>query len=279
MTAVTFAVLCLTPLVTDNYSQYIANLILVYVVIAIGLNFILGFAGMFAFAHAAFMGIGAYTSALLEAKLGVSYFIALPAAGIFTGLVGCLVGIPAIRVSGLYLAMVTVAFTELVHWILNNWKPVTNGADGVTIPAPSLFGWEFRGETSSFYLILVVAFAMTMWARRILQSKIGRAFVALRENETAAPCSGINVARTKTIAFGLSAFYAGIGGALFTITQHYVAPDSFGLFQTSNKPWSARASASSSSARFRRCRRSATAHFSFYSSCSHLAALQACCRA
>ena len=155
LSTLTFVVLCLTPLVTDDYSQYIVNLILVYVVIAIGLNFILGYAGMFAFAHAAFMGIGAYTSALLAAKLGVNFFLALPAAGIVAGAVGCLVGIPAIRVSGLYLAMVTVAFSELVYWIINNWKPVTGGADGVTIPVPNLFGWELRSETASFYIILV----------------------------------------------------------------------------------------------------------------------------
>lgn len=229
---VAFAVLCLTPTVTDGYSQYIVNLVLVYVVIAIGLNFILGYAGMFAFAHAAFVGIGAYASALMSAKLGAHFLIALPASGIIAGIVGLLVGIPAIRVSGLYLAMVTVAFAELVQWILKHWKNVTGGADGVSIPVPSLFGWELRSGTASFFIILVTVFIMIAWARRILQSRLGRAFVVLRDSETAARCNGIDVAWTKAIAFGLSAFYAGIGGGLLVHTQNYISPESFGLFQT-----------------------------------------------
>lgn len=227
-----FLVLCMAPILTDDYSQYVVNLILVYVVIAMGLNFILGYAGMFAFAHAAFMGIGAYTLALLSAKLGVHFLIALPTAGVVAGVVGYLVGIPAIRVSGLYLAMVTVALAELVQWILKHWKSVTGGTDGVSIPVPNLFGWEFRSSAASFYIILFTVFVMIAWARYILQSKTGRAFVVLRHSEMAALCNGIDVSWTKTVAFGLSAFYAGIGGALFALTQNYVAPDSFGLFQT-----------------------------------------------
>jgi branched-chain amino acid transport system permease protein len=202
------------------------------VVIAIGLNFILGYAGMFAFAHGAFMGVGAYASALLSAKLGFHYVLSLLSAGVLAGAVGCLVGIPAIRVSGLYLAMVTLAFSELVLWVVKHWKSVTNGADGVSIPAPSFLTWQFRSDTANFYIILVVTFVMIAWARRILQSKLGRSFVALRDGEMAARCNGIDVPLTKTIAFGLSAFYAGVGGVLFAQTQHYIAPDSFGLFQT-----------------------------------------------
>lgn len=227
-----FFALCFAPIVADDYSQYIINLTLAYVVIAIGLNFILGYAGMFAFAHAAFMGIGAYTSALLSAKLNFPFLLALPAAGIVAGAVGCLVGIPAIRVSGLYLAMVTVAFAELVQWIIKHWKTVTGGADGVSIPVPVLFGREFRSDTANFYIILAVTFLMILLAQHILQSKLGRAFIALRDSEMAARCNGIDVPRMKTVAFGLSAFYAGIGGALFALTQHYIAPESFGLFQT-----------------------------------------------
>ena len=158
--AAAFLICCFVPLIADSYSQYIVNLMLVYVVIAIGLNFILGYAGMFAFAHAAFMGIGAYASALLSAKLGVHYVFSLLSAGILAGVIGCIVGIPAIRVSGLYLAMVTLAFSELVLWVIKHWKSVTNGADGVSIPAPSFLTWEFRSDTANFYIILVVTFVM-----------------------------------------------------------------------------------------------------------------------
>lgn len=227
-----FLALCAMSFTSDTYSQYLINLMLAYVIIALGLNFIVGYAGMFAFAHAAFMGIGAYASGLLTVKLQVPFLLALPAAGILTGLVGCAVGIPAIRVSGLYLAMVTMAFAEFVQWVFRHWKPVTGGADGISIPAPVIMGHAFRGELATFYIIATVAFLMTILAMYIVRSRLGRAFVAVRDSEIAARCNSIDVARTKTIAFGLSAFYAGIGGSIFSLTQHYIAPENFGLFQT-----------------------------------------------
>lgn len=227
-----FGIAGLAPLITDGYTQYILNLVFVYIVVSIGLNFIIGFAGLFAFSHAAFMGIGAYTVALLATRVDVPFLLAIPIGGLAAGAVGCLVGIPALRVSGLYLAMVTMAFGELLQWILTHWKEVTRGVDGITVPAAKLFGWTIRSDNEVYYVILVVVFVMILLAKRILESKLGRAFVAVRESETVAMCNGINVARTKTIAFGLSAFYAGIGGALLALTLHYIAPNGFGLIQT-----------------------------------------------
>jgi branched-chain amino acid transport system permease protein len=218
--------------VTDAYSQYLINLMLVHIVIAQGLNLILGFAGMFAFAHGAFMGIGAYTSALLVTKLDVPFLLALPAAGVVAALVGCAIGIPAIRVSGLYLAMVTVGFSEIVQWGLRHWKPVTGGADGITVPAVVFFGVEFRSDFHTFWIIVTVAILMTVLAQGIIRSRLGRAFVAIRDGEIAAQCSGVNIARTKVFAFAISAFYAGIGGSLFSLTQHYINPENFNLYQT-----------------------------------------------
>jgi branched-chain amino acid transport system permease protein len=217
---------------SDAYAQYLINLTLVYIVIVQGLNLILGFAGMFAFAHGAFMGVGAYISALLTAKLGVPFAVAMLAAGFATAAVGCVIGIPAIRISGLYLAMVTVGFTEIVQWILKHWKSVTGGADGVNVPAPVFFGVVFRSDFSSFIIIAIVAVLMTVLMQFIIRSRLGRAFVAIRDSEIAAQCRGIDVARTKVLAFTISAFYAGIGGSLFTLTQHYVTPENFGLYQT-----------------------------------------------
>ncbi|WP_421699795.1 branched-chain amino acid ABC transporter permease [Ancylobacter sp.] len=217
---------------TDAYSQYLVNLVLVYVVIGQGLNLILGFAGMFAFAHGAFMGIGAYVSALLTAKLGVSLLVAMPAAGVAAAIVGALIGFPALRVSGLYLAMVTLGFSEIVQWVIKHWKSVTGGPDGVSVPAPVLFGHRFYGDYPTFYIVVVVALAMTLLAQAIIRSKLGRAFVAIRDSEIAAQCSGIKVARTKVLAFAISAFYAGIGGSLFSLTQSYITPENFGFYQT-----------------------------------------------
>lgn len=227
-----FVLLFALSFTTDAYAQYLINLMLVYVVVAQGLNLILGFAGMFAFAHGAFMAIGAYVSALLMNKLGVPYLVAMPAAGLAAALVGCTIGIPAIRVSGLYLAMVTMGFSEIIQWILKNWKPVTSGTDGMSVASPVFFGVEFSDDFQTFYIILAVCAVMTLLAQFIIRSRLGRAFVAIRDGEIAAQSSGINVARTKVFAFAISAFYAGVGGSLFSLTQHYINPENFNLYQT-----------------------------------------------
>lgn len=228
---VVLVVLGVLPLFVDPYTQYIVNLALTYVVVAIGLNLLLGYAGQFAFANAAFMGIGAYTTALLTFRLGWPYAIALPLSGILAALLGLLAALPALRMSTVYLAMVSLAFAELVQWILIHWKPVTLGTDGVSVPWPSIFGLPVRTDAGVYYLVLSVTVVACATASRILHSKWGRAFIAIRANEIVAQCSGINVARTKVVAFALSALYAGIGGSLFALTLRFVVPDGFGLFQ------------------------------------------------
>jgi len=223
--------LLLLPLVTDKYVQYIVNLVLVYVIIGIGLNLLLGYAGQFAFAHAAIMGIGAYTAALLMFRLGVSFWIALPVAGIVATIIGSLGALPALRMKRVYLALVTLAFAELIQWVLVHWKWLTFGTDGVKVAAPMFFGISLKGDHRMFYLLLAVTVLLYLVGKRIVESRIGRSFVAIRENEIVAKCNGINIAWTKGLVFGLSAFYAGIGGALFAATLGFIVPDSFGMFQ------------------------------------------------
>ena len=223
--------LCFIPLVTDKYTQYVCNLVLVYAVIGMGLNLLLGYAGQFAFAHAAFMGIGAYAAALLTTRAGVSFWLALPAAGVIAMIIGAATVLPALRMKRVYLALATIAFAELVTWVLVHWKSVTLGTDGVDLKAPYIFGWRIGSENAKYFVLLATTTIMYLLAKRILQSKIGRALVAIRDNEIVAQCNGIDVARTKTIAFALSAFYAGTGGALFALTLGFIVPDGFGLGQ------------------------------------------------
>jgi branched-chain amino acid transport system permease protein len=217
--------------VMDDYLQYILNLVLIYVIIGIGLNFLLGFAGQFAFAHAALMGIGAYASALLTTRLGVSFWVSLPLAGVITAAIGAGGALPAMRMRRVYLALVTLAFAQLIIWVLINWNSVTLGTDGVDVRAPYLFGWRMHGDRATFYIVLPVTVLMYWLARRVLESHIGRALITIRENEIVARSNGINVARTKTLVFALSAFYAGIGGALYGLVLGFIVPDSFGLSQ------------------------------------------------
>jgi len=221
--------LCAVPLLTNGYSQYIINLILVNVTVITGLNFLLGYAGQFSFSHAALMGIGAYTAALLSARVGISFWIGLPLAGVASAAIGLLAAISAMRLKRVYLALVTVAFAELLVWVLNNWRAVTLGTDGVNLPVPSLFGWDVDGDKRVFYVVLACTATMWWLARRILESHIGRAFIAIRENEILAQCNGINVPLTKSLVFAMSAFYAGIGGALFALVLGFIVPASFGL--------------------------------------------------
>ena len=224
-------VLLLLPLVTDRYVQYVLNLVLVYVIVGIGLNLLLGYAGQFAFAHAALMGIGAYTAALLMYRFQVSFWIALPTAGIVATVIGSLGALPALRMKRVYLALVTLAFAELIQWVLIHWKWLTYGTDGVRVKAPEFFGYSLHGDHRMFYLLLAVAVVLYVVAKRIVESRIGRSLVAIRENENVAQCNGISIARTKGLVFALSAFYAGIGGALYAVTLGFIVPDAFGMFQ------------------------------------------------
>jgi branched-chain amino acid transport system permease protein len=223
--------LLLLPFVTDNYVQYIVNLVLIYVIISIGLNLLLGYAGQFAFAHAALMGIGAYTTALLSTRVGVSFWLCLPLSGIVAAVIGAAGALPAMRMRRVYLALVTLAFAQLIIWVLVNWSSVTLGTDGVDVPSPTAFGWRVHGDKAVFYVVLPVAVLLYWLAHRLLQSHIGRAFVTIRENEIVARCNGINVARVKMQVFALSAFYAGVGGGLYALALGFIVPDSFGLSQ------------------------------------------------
>jgi branched-chain amino acid transport system permease protein len=225
------AVLLALPTFADPYLIYIANLMLAYVVVSVGFNILLGYAGQFAFASAAFMAVGAYALALIMSRMGGSWLIALPVAGVAASILGALIAIPALRLKTVYLAMVTMAFAELVQWVLVQWKDVTLGTDGVNVPFPAIATIRLGSDGAVYYLILAVTILCVALARRLLMSRIGRALIAVRENELVAQCNGIDVARTKGIAFCASAFLAGIGGALFALSLRYIVPDGFGLFQ------------------------------------------------
>jgi branched-chain amino acid transport system permease protein len=225
------AVLLGAPFALNAYTQYLVNLSLSYCLVCLGLNLLLGYAGQFSFANAAFMGVGAYTYALMTTRLGVPFVVALPAAGMASAMLGICVAGPAHRLSTVYLAMTSLAFAELVQWVLIHWTAVTLGTDGVRVHWPAIGSHVVHGDDHTYYIILGVV-ALGYWsALRIVRSRLGRAFLAVREGETLARCSGINVERTKMIAYAISGFYAGVGGALFALTVRFIVPDGFGLVQ------------------------------------------------
>ncbi len=219
----------LVPFGTDPYVQYLVNIALVYIVSATGLNIVLGYAGQLSFAHSAFMGIGAYATGVLMTKAGVAYLPALLGGGLLAAAAGTVVGLPAVRVRGLYLALSTIAFMYAVTWVLVHWTSVTAGTNGLRVPAPVVFGFRLSTEHEKFALIFPITALMVALAGLIVKSRFGRTFVMVRDIELAAACNGLDLMAVKTLAFAISAFFAGIAGGLFAICVGFLVPNGFGL--------------------------------------------------
>ncbi len=200
----------------------------IYAVLALGLNLIAGYTGQLSLGHAAFYGIGGYTSALLALKLGVPFWVSVPVAGLFAGVFGLILGIPTLRLKGDYLAIVTIAFGELVRLVFLNWNSLTRGPMGLpNIPKPTLFGYVLKSNLSFYYLVLVLVVLSILVLRNLVDSRLGRALVAIRENEIAAKQMGINVTELKVKAFIIGSIMAGVAGAVFAHFQAYISPDNF----------------------------------------------------
>jgi len=223
------AAMIFLPLFVDTYIIYVANLICIYIILAIGLDFVIGYTGQISLCHAAFFAIGAYTSSILTVDLGFPFWLSMPVGAAFSAVVGFFVGLPALRLAGLYLALVTLGFGEIVQLILINWIPITKGPDGIIVPSPSIFGYSFSSDLRVFYMIIPITVFLIIVGRNLINSKIGRALITVRDDEVAAQSVGISLAQYKTISFSLSAFYAGIGGGLYAATTKFICPTDFSL--------------------------------------------------
>jgi branched-chain amino acid transport system permease protein len=196
----------------------------------IGLNVLTGYNGQISLGNGAFMAIGAYTTAILYFKLKVPYAWTILPAGLLAGLAGYLFGFPALKLSGLYLALATFALALSASPVIKNFGELTNGHEGIVLPpATDPLGLGFTNEQWVYYLALILGLLLFLFARAMLGGATGRAFRAIRDSETAAAASGISLTYYKTLAFGISAFYAGIAGSLFAVITAYVSPDSFDL--------------------------------------------------
>src|SRR5208283_3822369 len=223
------------PKILDsNYWLNLINLAISYSVACIGLNIVLGYAGQLSLAQAGFWGLGAYTSAILTTQFGVPVWIGLIASFIVAGLFGILLGIPTLKLTGHYLAMATIGFGIILQLILINTIWLTKGSDGIpNIPSPSFFSFELKHPNTFFYVAIFILILLTLIAIRIKNSRIGRSFMAIRENEMAAETMGVDSTYYKIMAFALSAGYAGIGGWMFAHScSHYISPDTFSFGQS-----------------------------------------------
>ena len=223
--------LAVWPWVASRYFVFLASLVLVNVVVAIGLNLLSGYTNQLSFGHAGFLAVGAYVAALTTIHApGVPVVITLLIAGAFTAAVGLAFGVPCLRLGGLYLSMATLAFGFVITEAILNLDTLTKGADGLRVPAARLGGWALTTDTTRYYLTAVVAVLLVAAAVNLVRTRPGRAFLALRESEIAAQASGIPVALYKTAAFGLSAFYTGVAGGLFAFVVGFLSPDAFDVF-------------------------------------------------
>lgn len=220
------------PLYLNNHWLSVANLIGITIVAATGLNILTGYAGQLSIGHAGFIAVGAYTTAALANELGMPMLVAILASGLFAGIVGLLFGIPSLRVKGFYLAITTIAAQFIIIWVINHWSGVTGGFNGISIPPGELFGITFSTQSSLFFLILIVTIAVVFFAKNLLRTRVGRAFVAVRDNDLAAEVMGINLFYYKLLAFFIGCFLAGVAGALMAYWIGYISAESFSISES-----------------------------------------------
>ena len=223
-------VACALPFVASSYRTFQLTLVLVYAVALLGLNILTGYSGQISLGHGAFYAIGAYCAAILMDRFGVPYWATIPAAGAVCLVAGFLFGLPALRLEGLYLALATFALGVCMPQLLKNHavEKWTGGVQGIVIPkpdAPAALG--LNQDQWLYFFTLAVAVVMFALAWNLLRGRVGRALIAIRDHHTAAEAMGINSALYKSLAFGVSAMYTGVAGALGAIAVQYVAPDSF----------------------------------------------------
>lgn len=226
--------IALPLIVRSQYLMRIVVMIGIYSILAMSLNLVTGYTGQVSLGHAAFYAIGAYASALLSTRLGLSFFASAPLAAIIAGVFGLLLGLPTLRLSGSYLSIATMGFCEVVRMVLLNWESLTNGALGIQgIPKPEIFGLQLSLANRGIYYLMLVLVAITAYCiHAIVRSSAGRALTAIRDDELAATMMGVRTTRYKVLAFVVSAIFSGLAGAFYAHLISYIDPNSF-TFDTS----------------------------------------------
>jgi branched-chain amino acid transport system permease protein len=234
---IVFACLMIPLVVSSNYAMRIIIYIGLYIVLALGLNVVMGFTGLLNIGHAAFYAVGAYTTAILMVNYGMSFWLTIPVGMFFGVLLGIVLGFPTLRVRDDYLAIVTLGFGQIVYIVANNWMGMTRGPRGIPgIPAPRLGFSEYQIIIESYpayyYLILLFIFITIYACVRLRDSRVGLAWMAIREDEDVAAVMGINLVYYKTMAFGFSAALGALAGSFFAVFQSFVSPNSFTILES-----------------------------------------------
>lgn len=226
--AVVFAAV---PLLLSQYYVFIANIALIHILLAVGLNIVLGFTGQLVFANGVLFGVGAYATSLLMIDAHWPFWAAFPAGTAIATVIGVLVALPALRLRGLYLALATVAFAQFALWVFIHFDSLTHGVSGFVVPPLDFSPLPVRAAVGVYYMSFVIVIVAVYLAVNLVKSRIGRAFVAIRESERAAEALAIDVPKYKLLAYFVSAVYAGAAGGLFAVAVGAVVPEQFNLFQ------------------------------------------------
>ncbi len=222
-------VLLAFPFFLGTYFVFVFSVICVYIIVAFGMNILSGYTGLISLGHQAFFGIGAYCVAVICNRVpGFPFPVSLLLGGLLSGVIGYFLGFSALRTSGVYLAIATIAFGMIMGEVFSEWSGLTGGPSGIAVPPPSL-GIQFGSTTEMYYITLVISGIMFLLGMNLISSKTGRAFIAVRESEISAQSYGISLVRTKTISFAISAFYVGVAGGLYAYLIKYIAPVDFTL--------------------------------------------------
>ena len=228
-----FSALLVLPFVGSSYVVDVAVLTGIYIILALGLNIVVGYAGLLHLGFAAFYAIGAYSYALINTKLGLGFWGAMPLSLGCATVSGFILGIPALRLRGDYFAIVTLGFGEITRLVLNNWDTLTNGPNGISgIEAPGFMGLSLGGLVPYYYFVLGLALLSAFLIKRLYGSRIGRAWAAIREDEVAASAMGINTTAYKLYAIASGAFFGGLAGVLFAAKMRFVSPESFTFMES-----------------------------------------------
>ncbi len=234
--AARYLMMCLllvVPFLFRDYFIDVAILAGIYIILALGLNVVVGFTGLLNLGFVAFYAIGAYSYALLNTRFGLDFWSALPFSVVLTSVAGFLLAVPALRLRGDYLAIVTLGFGEITRLILNNWDSVTRGPNGISGIAPPAIMSVSLGKLSYYYYLVLFFVIVTVFiTRRVYSSRIGRAWVAIREDEIASSVTGINTTLYKLYACAFGAFWAGLAGAVFAGKMQFVSPESFTFMES-----------------------------------------------
>jgi branched-chain amino acid transport system permease protein len=220
-------ILLFFPYLFGTYVVFVACVVGVSAIGALSLNIITGYTGLISLGHAAFMGIGAYTAAILSTKAGFPFWAALPLSGVMAAITGFIVGVPTLRLRGMYLVVTTLAFQFITEHVIYHWESLTAGDRGIQLPAPTIFGMKLDTYESFYYVILVVAVLAAIFTKNLAMSRTGRAFVSVRDRDIAAEIIGIHVARYKILSFVISSFMAGVAGSLYAYLLNLISPDHF----------------------------------------------------